>query len=123
MSKTLARPSRPALESVSHQIEGVVVPAAAASPAVTAVFEGGRVRFTGPVPFADGDRLTVAVSTPAALAGEGEASEPAAGAGEAFPGESLLDGPDDPLAGIRFEGPPDLAENHVDYKLGRKSDR
>ena len=90
---------------------------------VPAVFENGGLRFLDAPPFGEGDTVVVSATAPAAPRPPGRPGEAGDGSvpGESFPGESLLDGPDDPLAGIRFEGPPDLAENHVDYKLGRKT--
>ncbi|MGC1276074.1 MAG: antitoxin family protein [Planctomycetaceae bacterium] len=74
-----------------------------------AVFEKGVLRPLEETDLKEGEQIRVETS-PADKA-----------TGRLHPPDEAVVETDDFLAGIRFDGPPDLAENFDDYRFGRKT--
>ena len=102
----MSRPSRP---------KRPAVPAFAKS--VPAVFENGALRFLGPPPFTEGQRVTVRAVPAETETADAQPGRPPDGGGveaEALK-DPLLD-----LIGIVKDGPPDWSEHFDDYRFGRR---
>ena len=86
-----------------------------------AVVEGGRLRPLEETDLREGQELRVDVSPAVRGSQPAETPGPSNDAVVGPAGQDVDSEWNDPLAGLRFDGPADLASNFDDYRFGRKT--